>query len=282
MRRTFAEHIRRPVSSLDGLWQLKPDDGTGTVRQAMVPGVWERIPALADFHGKADYERTVEITAPGNYLLRMGGVSHTAHVYWDEEYIGQHYNAFTGFDILLENVPAGPHRLRVNVDNRFSGKSTLHIPNDYHTYGGINRSAELHQVGRIYIDRMLFSSVRLGENAYRATVRVCLHTVGDVKHAEVTVSAASGSAAAELTDLQAGKDCETVLSFDVSDITEWDVLKPSLYDLTAHLYADGEYEDDLIDHIGFRTVEIRGEHILLNGRPVWPVWLRPAAGGHDG
>ena len=115
MRRTFSEHAGRAVTSLDGLWQLTPQDGSGRAFSAMVPGVWERIPALAAYRGTAEYVRRVTIEAPGHYLLRMGGVSHTARVFWDGVQVGEHYNAFTGFDVLLKDVTAGVHELCVSI-----------------------------------------------------------------------------------------------------------------------------------------------------------------------
>ena len=83
---------------------LLPQNGSGKCYPAMVPGVWERIPDLASYRGLADYTREVTIPESGHYLLRMGAVSHTGHVFWDEQEVSQHYNAFTGFDILLKGV----------------------------------------------------------------------------------------------------------------------------------------------------------------------------------
>lgn len=125
MRRTFSEHFLRPVISLDGLWNLEPQDGSGKMYPAMVPGVWERIPQLTSFRGIGKYTRNVRISQPGNYLLRFGAVSHTARVLWDGQAVGGHYNAFTGFDVLLTNAEAGIHSLCVEVDNRFTENSTL-------------------------------------------------------------------------------------------------------------------------------------------------------------
>ena len=269
MRRTFYEHAIRPVMSLDGLWQLTPHDGSGKVYSAMVPGVWERIPELMSYRGTADYKRTVKITEPGHYLLRMGAVSHTGHVYWNEQLVGQHYNAFTGFDILLKDVAAGAHDLRVMVDNRFTEESTLHIPNDYYTYGGINRAVELHKVSRAYIERMAFHSVKNGENAYQAITKVFVHAVEDVADAKLQLSVAGGTACADVPAMSAGETCEIELNVDAQGVKAWDVLQPSLYDLTAVLTINGHAADDLIDHVGFRTVEIVGEKILLNGKPLY-------------
>ena len=269
MRRTFAEHLLRPVASLDGLWALRPHDGSGKTYSAMVPGVWEHIPALASYRGTADYERTVEIAEHGNYLLRMGAVSHTGHVYWDEQLVGQHYNAFTGFDILLKNVAAGPHDLRVLVDNRFTEESTLHIPNDYYTYGGINRAVELHKVGKAYIERMAFHSVKTGEHAYQAIVKVFVRAIEDVADAKLQLSVAGSTAETGTFALTAGENREIELTADVQGVQEWDVFTPNLYDLTAIMTIGNAAADDMIDHVGFRTVEVVGERIHLNGKPVY-------------
>lgn len=115
MRRTFAEHHLRPVTSLDGLWTLRPQDGSGRAYSAWVPGVWERIPALTALRGVADYEREVLVDQPGRYLLRMGAVSHTGRVFWDDELVGFHYHDPFGrakwseerqCDILTEQLTA--------------------------------------------------------------------------------------------------------------------------------------------------------------------------------
>ena len=94
MQRIFPEHEIRPVMSLDGMWQLTAHDEKKTSVVAGVPGVWERIPALARFRGTADYARKVQVCRDGNVLLRFGGVSHTAQVFWDGQKVGEHYNAF--------------------------------------------------------------------------------------------------------------------------------------------------------------------------------------------
>ncbi|MBQ8953171.1 MAG: beta-glucuronidase, partial [Clostridia bacterium] len=153
MMRLFSEHILRPVESLDGLWQLTAQEKT---YPAWVPGVWETIPELKAYRGQAVYTRQVTLAETGSVLLRFGGVSHTADVLWDGAPVAHHYNAFTAFEALIEGAQAGVHTLEVRVDNSFSEASTLHIPNDYHTYGGVNRPVELHRVGAAYIERMAF------------------------------------------------------------------------------------------------------------------------------
>ena len=54
-------------------------------------------------------------------------------MYWDDDRIVEHYNAYTPFEVVIRDVDNGEHTLRINADNRFSKDSALHIPNDYMT-----------------------------------------------------------------------------------------------------------------------------------------------------
>ncbi|MBQ8953975.1 MAG: beta-glucuronidase, partial [Clostridia bacterium] len=80
---------------------------------------------------------------------------------------------------------------------------------------------------------------------------------------------ADGQAGSALPDMAAGETACVALDAAVSDVARWDVLDPHLYALTACLSLNGEPVDDLIDRVGFRTVQVKGEAICLNGRRVF-------------
>ena len=266
MMRLFREHALRPVQSLDGLWKLTAN---GKSYAAWVPGVWETIPELASFRGQAEYTREVTLSEPGSLLLRFGGVSHTADVMWDGQPVAHHYNAYTAFEALIENAEAGEHTLTVRVDNSYSEQSTLHIPNDYETYGGINRPVELHRVGAAYIERMAFHATEDEAGRFTAHARVWVRALRPVRGGEVTVRVADGEARAALADMAAGETACVELTAAVGDVERWDVLNARLYRLTARVLLNGEPIDDLIDRVGFRTVQVKGEAICLNGKRVF-------------
>ena len=73
---------------------------------------------LQGYRGAADY--SIQVQAKGNLRLVCEGVSHTAHVYWDDDRIVEHYNAYTPFEVVIRDVDNGEHTLRINADNRFS------------------------------------------------------------------------------------------------------------------------------------------------------------------
>ena len=73
-------------------------------------------------------------------------MSHTATVLLDGEQIAQHYNAYTPFSVIKKDLTEGTHLLEIKVDNRFTEKSALHIPNDYMSYGGVSRPVVLEKL----------------------------------------------------------------------------------------------------------------------------------------
>ena len=266
MYRLFSEHALRPVTSLDGLWDMEID---ARHYPMLIPGVWERIPELRSYRGTADFTRKVVIDADGTYLLRFGGVSHTAIVYWDGAQVGWHYNAYTAFEVLLENVAAGEHTLRVTADNRYETGKPLHVPNDYYTYGGLTRPVELHRLADARIRRMQFSCVQTGEGAYRAQVEVFVQALADRGPMQAHITVAGGEASADVPALHKGEEASVTLYADVTGVKPWDIGQGNLYDLTALLLSDGSPIDDLTDRVGFRTLDWKGERILLNGREIF-------------
>lgn len=266
MYRIFAEHEVRPVVSLDGLWEMQ----VGEKRYPMlIPGVWERIPELRSYRGTAEFTHTVTVKEAGAYLLRFGGVSHSATVYWDGVQVGWHYNAYTAFEVLLENVGAGEHTLRVTADNRYETGKPLHVPNDYYTYGGLNRPVEMHRLACACIRRMQFSCEQTGEGAYRAKVELFVQAIADCGFMQAVVCVAGSEARADVPEMKAGTDAVISLVTEVSGVQAWDIGQGNLYDLKATLLAQEDPVDDLIDRVGFRTLSWQDEKILLNGREIF-------------
>ena len=266
MYRIFAEHEVRPVVSLDGLWEMQVGEKSYPM---LIPGVWERIPELRSYRGTAEFTRTVTVKEAGAYLLRFGGVSHSATVYWDGVQVGWHYNAYTAFEVLLENVGAGEHTLRVTADNRYETGKPLHVPNDYYTYGGLNRPVEMHRLACARIRRMQFSCEQTGEGAYRAKVELFVQAIADCGLMQAVVCVAGSEARADVPEMKAGTDAVISLVTEVSGVQAWDIGQGNLYDLKATLLAQVGPVDDLIDRVGFRTLSWQDEKILLNGREIF-------------
>ncbi|WP_228275858.1 sugar-binding domain-containing protein [Gracilibacillus oryzae] len=165
--RLFQNHHVRKEIPLDPVWDfhtLDAEEEKQKLFQMIVPACWESNPELVSYKGKALYSK--KVTFGGNVRLVFKGISHTAHVYLDKKQIAYHYNAYTEFSVLLENIPFGEHLLEVKVDNTFHEESALHVSNDYYSYGGIIRPVVMEEIDEMFIRNVHFIPYRENDKWY--------------------------------------------------------------------------------------------------------------------
>ena len=108
MIRTFETHNIRVQKELTGkLWEFTPCQGehAGKKYQVATPCCWESHPEFMKYRGEGIYKTA--FFAEGTIRLEFKGVSHTATVYLDGKEIAHHYNAYTAFEAIVKNLPAG-------------------------------------------------------------------------------------------------------------------------------------------------------------------------------
>ncbi len=276
MLRLFPEHRIRPTVSLDGLWRFRaiPAGDSATLPRAndepiLVPSCWEMLPGWESWRGQALIAREVETLAGRGVRLVFGGVSHTAEVFWDGEPIGDHYDAFTPFEVLHWPKTDGPSNLAVKVDNTFGEHSALHISNDYYTYGGITRPVVMEYVPPVHLARLRATPVRTGAGTWQLDLHIIIRSHGSNLPPQDCVIALDGKTIWQQRFNPEGEHIELHAIIDVAGVEPWMQDHPRLYELAAELHdADGMPTDDLIDRMGFREVRVSGESILLNGEPL--------------
>ena len=267
MIRLFDTHHVRTVQELDGMWDFHME-GFDKAYQLPVPGCWEQHPDFLSHRGKGTYTKRVYIAKTGNVRLEFKGVSHTADVYFDGEKIAHHYNAFTPFSAVVRNVQKGEHEIKVEVDNTFGEHSALHIPNDYYTYGGITRPVSLELVPEMYIKNVHFTPyMKDGKWNTKIEVSICSLSDNDV-NAEVRLML-NGLTVNGSVKLGAGSETTAVFEQEFDSVKSWSCSEPNLYMLSAVLLVNGEETDDLIERVGFRTIEVKDTKIYMNGEPVY-------------
>lgn len=266
MIRTFRQHTVRPQQELTGkLWHFTPLQGerAGEVFPVPTPSCWETYPGFGLYRGEGRYE--TRFAGGGNLRIECKGVSHTATVWLDGEQIAAHYNAYTAFQAVVKDVPAGGHTLAIVADNRFSEQSALHVPNDYMSYGGISRPVVLEQIGDAFIEYVHVTPAKK-DGVWHVHARVCVHALKSVPTL-LRVRIAEKKLVFDAQSLPEGESVfEGDLSFD--NVSAWSPETPALYTVTATLERGGVPFDDLIDRFGFREVALSGKHILLNGAPL--------------
>lgn len=195
-------------------------------------------------------------------------------MFWDGVKVAHHYNAFTPFEGIVKNVSKGEHKLRVRVDNTFGEHSALHIPNDYYTYGGITRPVAMETLKGAYIKNVRFTpSCTDGKWSAKIEATVC-NLCPSPMDAEIRVSVKKENAADGIClggHIAVEAKGENILTFvqDFEDVIPWSHERPQLYLLDAQLCQGGILTDDLRERVGFRTVEVRGRKIYLNGEELY-------------
>ncbi len=265
MIRLFETHRIRNTQELDGMWDFRMDGFEGEY-QLPVPSCWEQHPDFLQHRGKGVYTKKLYIKEDGNIRLEFKGVSHTADVYFDGEKIAHHYNAFTPFSAIVKNVSRGEHEMKVEVDNTFGGHSALHIPNDYYTYGGITRPVALEYIPEVYIRRVHFTPYRKN-GKWNAKIAVDIASLSDTV-TDVKVKCTLGGCET-VGEFCVDADKRVILEQEFDGVQPWSNEEPNLYMLNTVLSVNGVDTDDLIERVGFRTVEVKGAQIYLNGRPIY-------------
>lgn len=261
MIRLFETHYIRSVQELDGMWDFKAE-GIDKTYKMPVPSCFEQHPDFLNYRGKAVYTRTVYVKKNGHIRIEFKGVSHTADVYFDGKKIAHHYNAFTPFSAIVKNVNKGGHEIKVEVDNTFSEKSALHIPNDYYTYGGITRPVSIENIAEVYIKNIHFTPY-MKDGKWNAKIEVNIGSLSD-NAINVTVKSTLGGYEMK-SEISIDKDTAIIFEREFDGVKSWSAKEPDLYMLNTVLCVNGEDTDDLIERVGFRSVEVKDNKIYLNG-----------------
>jgi beta-glucuronidase len=271
MGRRVAVHLRRRVTSLDGLWDFSflgdadPDGvevGQITYTDAMaVPGCWDATPAYAGRRGLAAYRTICRVSDATPHQLVFDSAQHWCRVFADGEQLAEHGGGFTRFRV---EVPVGPPRrvtIVVLVDNRDNGgRSPLHRDYyDWYHYGGIAGPVELHRLGHAWVNAVRCTTVELVPvPVIELTVTAGAERAGPERW---TVSVDGQLLLEELVEL--APVSSFVRRLELPGASLWSLGQPALHVLEVELG-----EDDYRQRIGLRTVTVEGRDLTVNGRPV--------------
>jgi beta-glucuronidase len=274
--RSFNQHNLRPTRLLDGLWDFITDPNDKGVtegwssgfpagsRKSVVPSCWNNELGTYDYIGAAWYRTQFETQHEANIRLVFEGILHHADVYVDGQHIGYHFGGFTQFALILPHLAQGKHELIIRVDNTVDWQTLPTDIADWHSYGGIIRSVELQELPDVYIDTLKID-YQLKDDTADVQLQIGLSSLGkEDGFIEVSASTAGLSLAASGVRVATGQSTLITLHGTLENVQKWDVGQPSLYTFTV---TAGE--DDLIDRTGFRTVEVQGSDILLNGKKLY-------------
>ena len=226
-----------------------------------VPGDWNsQDKFLFYYEGLLWYQRdfTYHPKPHTRVFLHFGAVNYAASVFIDDQHVCDHEGGFTPFDCEITGIAKdGDNFVVVAVDDTRTVDRVPTLRKDWWNYGGITRPVSLVEVPDAYIDDYSLQLRRGTQDQLEGYV----HVAGAASGTQVTL---------RIPDLHVQKDAVTdtngraEFSFSVPGLELWSPGHPRLYAISLHAGAD-----TLSDDIGFRTIEVRGDQILLNGKPVF-------------
>jgi len=222
-----------------------------------VPGDWNtQHESLHFYEGTVWYRTTFDgVDAAESkmrrHFLHFGAVNHTCRVFLDGEELATHVGGFGPFAVeVTSRVGSGRHTLIVQVNNRREPDRIPAMRTDWWNFGGITRSVDLVSVPATFLRHAWVTMDAAGQLVGGITVD------GDAA-ASTTLEVAGQTVA-----IEPGATRFTVQP--PADLERWNPGRPVLHPVR---WICGD--DVLEDHVGFRTVETRGNKLLVNGEPVW-------------
>src|SRR3984885_4940477 len=228
--------------------------------QLHVPGDWNtQRESLLFYEGSVWYERSFDYAkSPKSRLfLHFGACNYLAAVYLNGEELGEHEGGFTPFDFeITDRVKPRGNFLVVRVNNT-RGKDQVPTTNtDWWNYGGITRPVTLVEVPETFVQNYF---VQL-EKGSTAQIAGWVQLNGPKLQQNVTIRIPEAGFSKTFATNSIGR---AKFSFSAG-LTLWTPENPKLYTVEIATEAN-----QVTDRIGFRSIEVRGTDILLNGKPVF-------------
>jgi beta-glucuronidase len=282
----------RPATSLDGDWhtivdpygtgvydfhhvvkkdgyfmnRTPPHPGNAEYNYAIsptlkVPGDWNtQRPDLFYYEGPMWYQKDFTFSPKPNTrtFIHFGAANYRSYVWVNTQKVCDHEGGFTPFDCdVTIALKDGDNFIIVMVDNTRAADNVPTLQTDWWNYGGLHRDVSLVTVPTQFIDDYDLHLSRTKPNLIEGYV----HVEGATPGTAVTVAIPELKATTRAT-VDAGN--RAAISLTANNLSLWSPDNPKLYKVEL---ASGP--DKLEDNMGFRTIEVRGTQILLNGQPIF-------------
>lgn len=226
-----------------------------------IPGDWNsQVEKLAFYEGTIWLRQkfVAKPVADKKYVLYFGAVNYEAHVYLNGKKLGVHKGGFTPFQFdVTDKLKDGQNFVVVKADNTRKQDEIPTVNTDWWNYGGITRDVLLAELPSNYIADYQVQLNRTNAKQIEGFVKLSQAAAGQ----KVTVSIPE---AGLKTTVQTDATGIAKLSIPVKKLSLWSPESPKLYQVTI-----SSATDHVEEKIGFRTIETRGQDILLNGKSIF-------------
>jgi beta-galactosidase len=278
---------------LNGKWRIcitdladiLPNSFDGTEwSDFQVPGQW--LQQGFQVSGDQTVCMAKEFTIPQNWsgnrqFIRFDAI-HGGATYWlNGHLLGTSENLFTPieFDITefanIGDVNQLVIKLKHDTPSELASFSSNYA---FHCLGGIDRSVRLFSLPEIHISRFhaetgLDSSYEDGQllltfeidnaTAFETAEVVLELELQDPEGNRVVLADPKIRLSVPAFELK-----EFTKSFQIEKPLKWSAEKPLLYNLVVRLYRCDELLEQIMRKIGFRSIQVHGNRLILNGKPI--------------
>jgi hypothetical protein len=278
-------------TSLDGTWRFltappadffRPDFDDSAWKTIGVPSHWV-LKGFKSLNGIAGYRRKVQIPPAwmGQRIrIHFDGVYSGAEVWLNGHRVGSHEGGFTPFEVDVSDAAKSGENLlamRVTEHTRSSSLDNMSLYTDF-DLSGIIRSAYIFAVPAVHLERFQLTTL-FDSNLHNATLRIDLKLVNEgsakVSRGELHWKLATPDqspvtlpVAPLRFSLPPWGQLEKTVELPIENPQHWEAEHPRLYHFTASLYEGAQETEQVARRLGFRQVDVRGTHLLINGVPV--------------
>ena len=225
-----------------------------------VPGDWNSQRELLYYYeGLIWYQRDFDYEPREHHraFFHIGAANYKAILWVNGRQVCEHEGGFTPFDCeVTKLLHAGMNFAVVAVDDTRQADGVPTTNTDWFNYGGLTRDVALVDVPERFID-----DYDLHLNHSRTAVEGWVHVQDAAPGAGVSVSIPELKLEADAVVDSQGR---AAIKMNVAGMQFWSPEQPKLYRVVLQ-----SGEDTLQDDMGFRTVEVSGTKILLNGKPIF-------------
>jgi len=225
-----------------------------------VPGDWNtQKEKLFFYEGPVWYKRTFfhKRREHTRVFVYFGAANYFTRVYLNGTPLGEHEGGFTPFNFeVTSTLQDGDNLLVVEVNNTRRADGVPALNTDWWNYGGITRDVLLVEEPETFVRDY---SIQLAKGS-QSDVAGWVQLDGSSLAQPVTIDIPNAGVRKTFNADASGR---AEFRFPAKPDL-WSPENPKLSDVTISSGADTVH-----DSIGFRTIEVKGTQILLNGKPVF-------------
>ena len=266
---TGLKDYRSHLRSQDGFFQnAKPQTPQDLIEYSFdksetlnVPGDWNtQRPSLLFYEGTVWYQKSFSYHPKPHtrVFLHLGAANYFSIVGVNGTVVCDHEGGFTSFNCeVTPLLHEGENFVVIYVNNQRKAEGVPTLSTDWWNYGGLTRDVQLVEVPERFIQ----------DSFIHLTPGTRDQIAGWVK---LSNAAADQKVTVRIPELAIEKAVATnstgVAEFAFSDkrLQLWSPDQPKLYKVEIESGANR-----IEDEIGFRSIEVRGHEILLNGSPIF-------------